>query len=277
MRKIEVYLLYINSKLNYMKNFDFSFKPTVERKRTHKVHRNSKSQKRFGHRKCTTSNNKNKDVPINHGYHLEDYKRKVVYEHYYDDEKLPFYIGQGTIGRAFDFRKTRRNESYNEKAIDINLIKVNIVAIDISKEEAEALEEELIAKYKRKCDGGSLVNITKRTTGGFNPNLCIPVYQFDKDGNYIAKFNSIVEASRKTGINKTCISLCAKGYKAHSSAGGYKWRHTEEFTNIENSNKLNSNPIAKECRKKYNETYKAKIKEKKLNELLKLKLKMNFN
>ena len=35
------------------------------RKRTHKVHRNSESQKRFGHRTATTSKNKNKDVPIN--------------------------------------------------------------------------------------------------------------------------------------------------------------------------------------------------------------------
>ena len=32
------------------------------------------SQQRFGHRKSTTSRNKEKDTPIKHGFHLEDYK-----------------------------------------------------------------------------------------------------------------------------------------------------------------------------------------------------------
>lgn len=246
-------------------NLNLSIGVLPTRKRTHKVHRNGESQKRFGHRKTTTSKNKDKDVPINHGYHLEDYKRRVVYEHYYNGEKLPFYVGQGKLDRAFDFRPSKRNAEYSEKAKDVNLIKVNIVAIDISKKEAEDLEEKLIAKYKRQIDGGSLVNIAKRTSGGFNPNICVPIYQFDKDGNFITSFLSIKQASRQTGIAATNIWQCANGYSSYSHAGGYKWRYTKEFTNIENSKKTRynySNRDYKAAYKIYKEKYYEKYKEK---------------
>ena len=82
-----------------------------------KVHRNSESQKRYGHRSKTTSKNKFKDTPIKHGYHLEDYNRKVVYLHYYDNEKDPFYVGTGTLQRAFVIGGNRRHEEYNHKVI----------------------------------------------------------------------------------------------------------------------------------------------------------------
>ena len=197
--------------------------------------------RRFGHRKTSTSSNKEKDTPIKHGYHLEDYKRRVVYEHYYNNEKLPFYVGQGKLERAFVLTGSRRNNNYNEKAKDVNLIKVKIVAIDISKEDAENLEEELIAKYKRQIDGGSLVNVEKRTSGGFKECNCVTIYQFDKEGNYITSFPSIAQASRQTGIIENNIWQCANGYSGYSHAGGYKWRYTKEFTNIENTKKSKYN------------------------------------
>lgn len=111
--------------------------------------RSSESQKRFGHRKSTTSKNKEKDTPIKYGYHLEDYNRHVVYEHYYDSEDKPFYVGEGTLQRAFVLCGNRRTSYYNQKAKDINLIRVKIVAIDVTNEEALKLEDELIHKYKK--------------------------------------------------------------------------------------------------------------------------------
>lgn len=74
----------------------------------------------------------------------------------------------------------RRHKAYNDKVLDVSLVKVKIVAIDISKGDAKNLEEELISKYKRITDGGSLVNIEKRTSGGFKECNCIPIYQFDR-------------------------------------------------------------------------------------------------
>ena len=216
--------------------------------------------RRFGHRKTSTSSNKEKDTPIKHGYHLEDYKRRVVYEHYYNNEKLPFYVGQGKLERAFVLTGSRRNNNYNEKAKDVNLIKVKIVAIDISKEDAENLEEDLIAKYKRQIDGGSLVNVEKRTSGGFKECNCVTIYQFDKEGNYITSFPSIAQASRQTGVNATNIWQCANGYSSYSHAGGYKWRYTKEFTNIENSKKVYYDYDSKNY-KSNKEKYRAQRKE----------------
>lgn len=82
-----------------------------------KVHRDGESQKRFGHRSATTSQNKNKQTPLNHGYHLEDYDRQCIYLHYYGDEDKPFYVGQGTLQRAFVFSGNRRNSRYNKKLL----------------------------------------------------------------------------------------------------------------------------------------------------------------
>ena len=48
------------------------------------------------------------DVPSKHGFHLNDLNRICVYLHYYDNEINPFYVGQGSINRAFSF-----TEHYN--------------------------------------------------------------------------------------------------------------------------------------------------------------------
>lgn len=203
-----------------MNNFVFSIKPVKTNVRS------KESQQRFGHRKSTTSRNKHKDVPINHGYHLEDYNRHVVYEHYYNNEILPFYVGEGTLQRAFVLGGNRRNNAYNNKAKDINLIKVNIVAIDVSNEEALILETELINKYKRISEGGSLVNVDYKRGGGRRESLVKKVYQFNRLGILIAEYNSIADASRITGINSGNIGSCCIMRQGHATAGGYIWRFT---------------------------------------------------
>ena len=208
--------------------FKFEISAKKAKQRIHRVYRNGESQKRFGHRKATTSKNKEKDVPINHGYHTEDYNRHVVYEHYYNNEELPFYVGEGTLGRAFVLCGNRRNSEYNNKAKDINLIRVNIVAIDVSLEEALDLETKLINKYKRISDGGSLVNVDYRRGGGRRESLEKKVYQFTIDNTLITSYRSESEAERTTGIKASNISLCAKGHKNYNTAGGYKWRFYED-------------------------------------------------
>lgn len=96
------------------------------------------------------------DVPSKHGFHLNDLNRICVYLHYYDNEINPFYVGQGSINRAFSF--SRRNKLWKEKVIDITKVKVNIFKIDITIEESIKIEKELIDKYKRIENGGCLVN-----------------------------------------------------------------------------------------------------------------------
>ena len=187
---------------------------------------------RFGHRKITTSSNKIKDTPIKYGYHLEDYNRHVVYEHYYNNENLPFYVGEGTLQRAFVLCGNRRTTSYNNKAKDINLIKVNIVAIDITIEKAIELETKLIDKYKRISDGGSLVNVDYKRGGGLRKSLEKKVYQFTIWGDFIAEYKSIAEASRLLGLNAANIGNCCNNIKGHNTCGGYKFKFDKNFNEV---------------------------------------------
>lgn len=182
---------------------------------------------RFGHRKITTSSNKEKDTPIKHGYHTEDYNRHVVYEHYYDDEILPFYVGEGTIHRAFVIGENRRTIHYNNKVKDVNLVKVKIVAIDISIKEAIEIETKLINKYKRISDGGSLINVDYKRGGGLRKSLEKKVYQFTIWGEYIAEYKSVAEAARCLNLNSVNISLCCTGHQ--KTCGGFKFRHYRKF------------------------------------------------
>ena len=176
-----------------MDKLKFEIKGIKHGCRLNKVKRNGESQKRFGHRKITTSKNKEKDTPIKYGYHLEDYNRHVVYEHYYDSEDKPFYVGEGTLQRAFVLCGNRRTSFYNQKAKDINLIRVKIVAIDVTVKEALDLETKLIDKYKRISDGGTLINVDYKRGGGLRTCLEKPVYQFTILGEFIAEYRSAAE------------------------------------------------------------------------------------
>lgn len=49
------------------------------------------------------------------------------------------------------------------------------------------------------------------------------VVQFDLDGNYIAHYISVAEASRQTGCNKTSIAKVCRGERKSSS--GYLWEY----------------------------------------------------
>ena len=51
------------------------------------------------------------------------------------------------------------------------------------------------------------------------------VAQYDKNGNFIRRFESITEASKETKVNGSHISGVCKGKR--NSAGGYIWRYEE--------------------------------------------------
>lgn len=48
------------------------------------------------------------------------------------------------------------------------------------------------------------------------------INQFDMQGNFIKRWGSIMEASRKLKIDSSCISKCCRGKR--KSIGGYTWR-----------------------------------------------------
>ncbi|WP_345275545.1 NUMOD1 domain-containing DNA-binding protein [Litoribaculum gwangyangense] len=49
------------------------------------------------------------------------------------------------------------------------------------------------------------------------------VYQYSLDGYFMSEYVSVAEASRLTGISKTCISRCCRGEREQSN--GYKWEY----------------------------------------------------
>jgi GIY-YIG catalytic domain/NUMOD1 domain len=50
------------------------------------------------------------------------------------------------------------------------------------------------------------------------------VIQSFLDGNLISQYISVAEASRKTGVSKTCISRCCRGEREDS--GGFLWKYS---------------------------------------------------
>lgn len=51
------------------------------------------------------------------------------------------------------------------------------------------------------------------------------VIQYDRQGNKIAEYNSLSDASRKTNIN--CGHICQCAQQNEKSAGGYIWRYAD--------------------------------------------------
>ncbi len=50
------------------------------------------------------------------------------------------------------------------------------------------------------------------------------VIQSFLDGNFIAQYISVAEASRKSGLSKTCIARCCRGERENS--GGFLWKYS---------------------------------------------------
>jgi group I intron endonuclease len=50
------------------------------------------------------------------------------------------------------------------------------------------------------------------------------VIQYSLDGNVLARYNSVADASKISGLSKTCISRCCRGEREQS--GGFLWRYS---------------------------------------------------
>ena len=51
------------------------------------------------------------------------------------------------------------------------------------------------------------------------------VFQYSLNGEILAHYNSVAEASRITGLSKTCISRCCRGERRSSS--GFLWKYQD--------------------------------------------------
>ena len=60
-----------------------------------------------------------------------------------------------------------------------------------------------------------------------------PVVQLDKKGNFISEFESLTEASRRTGIVTSSICCCCNHKPGYKSAGGFIWIYKDEYLNTQ--------------------------------------------
>ena len=158
------------------------------------------------------------------GYdYLTDKYKYCTYIHYYDNEQYPFYIGSGTMLRAFNFNSTGRTVHWNNKVKDINKLKVVIYKFDISKKEALKYEQELISKY---IEYNCLCNIKNTNIKYIDYKINNTVDKrnwacFDLKGNHIKTFETLKDAAKEYLTYESVIKRCAKENKVFR--GIIKW------------------------------------------------------
>jgi len=70
-------------------------------------------------------------------------------------------------------------------------------------------------------------NMAKAACGRIMPKgkdskKAVPVHQFDKDGNFIKEFGSVIDAANEVGCQNSGICFCLSG--RIKSSGGYVWK-----------------------------------------------------
>ena len=121
--------------------------------------------------------------------------------------------------------KTNREDTAISKAVAFALSKVDKMKIPMSEETRRKISDN-----HADFSGENNPNFGKHFSEEYRKKLSDsqpknPVLQYSKDGEFIAEYNSALEAERKTGINNSNISQCCKGKR--KSAGGYIWKYKE--------------------------------------------------
>lgn len=93
------------------------------------------------------------------------------------------------------------------------------ILIQCSKEKLSQWEQYFVKYYNTYLydEGSNGYNLTRGGEGG----ITVPVLQYDLDGNFIRRFESMTEAAESIGRMVTQISSCCK--KICTSCGGYRW------------------------------------------------------
>lgn len=87
---------------------------------------------------------------------------------------------------------------------------------------------EMVTAKENQIHSYHILNTKPSMQGHFGSShvRSIKINQFDKKGNFIKIWNSIIEASKELNINSSCISnACANRRK---SAGGYIWKYANK-------------------------------------------------
>ena len=184
-----------------------------------------------------------------------EHKKWTVYVHISPSNKK--YVGITSLNppsKRWANGKGYRKNKYFTRAIEKygwNNIEHIIYMENLSEKEAKDLEIKLIAEYKSNQNeygynltaGGDGINgrkLEQYHIDAIKEANSIPIYQFDKDYNFIREFSGIREAARYYNIWKSSIRECCS--MDHHTSHGYIWRYKKDV----------SDPYNKDCIPKYN-------------------------
>jgi hypothetical protein len=84
------------------------------------------------------------------------------------------------------------------------------------------IKKEISERIKKYCrDNPQKIKRRIMDLAELNKNNARPIYQKDKGGKFIKKFNSIRDASNEVNINSSNIYRCANGIR--KTCGGFRW------------------------------------------------------
>lgn len=108
-----------------------------------------------------------------------------------------------------EFRTHQSEIQIGKKLSDETRLKLSIANKGrISPNKGKTLSDEYKEKIRISCN-----KIAKK------------VQQFTTDGEFVAEYDSIRDAARKTNINRTGIKRCCEGDKWYKKSGGFVWKY----------------------------------------------------
>lgn len=145
-------------------------------------------------------------------------------------DKFDGYLGDGVkVNKPSSYKKSKTlfHRAVNKYGPDA-FIRCTLFIFDTMKEaldkEAEIVNEEFLKRD----------DVYNTTLGGNKPSTkCVPIHQYDLDGNYITSYDSIKEASEILKVNSVGMAESVKKHQAHHN---YLWSyekkdHIEPYNN----------------------------------------------
>lgn len=152
-----------------------------------------------------------------------------VYIHIFPNNKVYIGITSKNPKDRWDYGHGYLHQNVMNNAIKKygwNNIEHKILFTNLTMEEAEEKEIELIRQYNS-TDRSFGYNIS---TGGIKQKdrsfSCHPVLQYDLNGNFIKKYDSIIQASIDTNTSYNGIRYCLN--KKQNKAGNFMWKEYDK-------------------------------------------------
>lgn len=157
--------------------------------------------------------NKSIGGEINKGYHHSEEYKKALSERQkgkHCGKDNPFYGKTHSKEQREKWSKERKGVPLSEER------RKKLYGKQIGKIQSEETKEKLSKAMKG-----------RNISGSHKTKCCKEVLQYDKDGNFIAKYKSAVDAGLKLNISNSRISACCRGET--KICNGFIFRYSEDF------------------------------------------------